>query len=63
MRVRKFAKNGIFRDFDSLDDGHVFIIVFEDSNPIINSREKFHRDSIKNTEFHDLNHFCRTTIH
>ena len=47
MRVRDFAKNGIFRTFDSLDDGHMFIIVFEAIKPITNSIENFHRESIE----------------
>ena len=38
MHVREFANNGIFRTLDSLDYGHVFIIVLEASNTIINSR-------------------------
>ena len=47
MRVCEFAKNMIFRTFDSIGDGHVLIIVFEASYPVIDSREKFHRESIK----------------
>ena len=52
-----------FLTFYSIDDGHGFIIVFEASNPINDSREKFHRESIKYTEFCDNKRFCRIIFH
>ena len=36
-----------FRNFDSIADGHVFIIVFEASNQIINIRNNLHKDGIE----------------
>ena len=60
MRV---CEERYFRTFDSLGDGHVFIIVFKAHNPIINSRENSHRESIEKTDFCDINPFCRAVIH
>ena len=33
-----------FWTFDLLENGHVSITLFEDINPIFDSREKFHRE-------------------
>ena len=49
-------------NFDLLEDVHVFVILFEASNPIIDSRYKFHRGIIEQTELRDLNPFCSTVV-
>ena len=63
MCAHKFSKKGISLNFDSLDDSHVFIILFEASNPIIDSRANLHRESIEQKYFRDLNLFYRAIIH
>ena len=55
MRVCEFVKNGVFWNFYSIDYGHAFSILFKASNPIINSKKKFHRESIKHDYFCGLN--------
>ena len=50
-------------NFDLLEDVHVFVIVFEASNPIIDSRANLHRESIEQKYFRDLNLFYRAIIH
>ena len=57
VRVREFSRDGNFRTFDSLENGHVFIIELKNSNPIINIIEKFYSDGIKQTDFLYLNNF------
>ena len=37
VRVHEFANNGGLGGFDLLDYGHVFIILFEAGNPIVDS--------------------------
>ena len=63
MSVCEFLKNNIFWTFDSIYDGHSFIIVFEASNPVVNNREDLPRKSTKKAAFHNIKSFFRTVIH
>ena len=40
-----------FRTFDLIDDGNVFIIIFEAIDPVINNREDLHKKSSKKSDF------------
>ena len=40
-----------FRTFDLIDDGDVFIIIFEAIDPVINNREDLHKKSSKKSDF------------
>ena len=51
VRVCDFAKNRIFRNFDLIDDGDAFIILFKDVDTVIDDREDFHRNNIIQASF------------
>ena len=58
-----FAKDMIFRTFDSIYDGDEFIVVFTAVDTVVNNRKNFHRKSIRKIRLLRFNPLHRTVIH